>query len=261
MGTKNRKAGVAIATIGAVVLVSACSSSGNGTPTTTSSSSSGPSSTGSSAVSPVDRASLSGATLIAQTLAAIRSAAGFRVTASAVASGQSEKLDLHFGDNTASGTITTSGQTIQIISIAPYVFMKASQDFWKSQIPASQQAKVIPLLAGKWVKAYASNANFKDLAGILDRTSFVDQLTSGHPNSKFVNLGKSKMGSTATVELRDTTDGSLVYVAATGAPYPLQATPGKGNGPGLATFSEWNQPYSATEPPQSEVYDLTSLGQ
>lgn len=259
------KTAAAALTLATAVALSSCSSTNNGQPhsgaTFPSSTSHSASSASSSSSTSADRATLAGPQLITQVLAAMKAASGFRVVATTKDSGQSEHLDLHFGASTASGSVTVAGSKIELISAAPYVYMKASDAFWKSQLPASQQAQILPLIAGKWVKAYASNSNFKDLASVLDRTSFIASLGNGNPPSSYVNLGKSSVGSVPAIRLKDTADGSLIDIAASGAPYPLQAQPGKADGPGLATFSGWNQPFSATEPPASEVFDLsTTLG-
>ena len=189
----------------------------------------------------------------------MKAASGFHVTADVTTGGQEEKLDIHYGATTASGTVTMAGNAIQLISVAPYVYLKASQDFWKTFVPSASQAQFLPLIEGKWVKAKASSSDFADLASVLDKNSFINNLGSGDPSSKFVNLGLSHVGSTQVVRLRDTADGTVVDILASGTPYPVDALPGKTAGTGGATFSDWNVPYTATAPPASETFDVSAL--
>ena len=45
----------------------------------------------------------------------------------------------------------------------------------------------------------------------------------------------------------DSSDGSTLYVAATGTPYPIAATE-SGNSKGAITFDHWNDPVSVDAP-------------
>jgi hypothetical protein len=50
-------------------------------------------------------------------------------------------------------------------------------------------------------------------------------------------------------------DGSTVYVAAQGPPYPLRLT----KGPSRADFTQWNSVTIPPPPPASQVVDLSQL--
>jgi hypothetical protein len=52
-------------------------------------------------------------------------------------------------------------------------------------------------------------------------------------------------------------DGSMVYVAAQGAPYPLRVTKGVSR----ADFTQWNAVTIPPPPPAGQVVDLSQLGQ
>jgi hypothetical protein len=52
-------------------------------------------------------------------------------------------------------------------------------------------------------------------------------------------------------------DGSTVYVAAQGPPYPLRVTKGVSR----ADFTQWNAVTIPPPPPASQVVDLSQLGQ
>jgi hypothetical protein len=58
--------------------------------------------------------------------------------------------------------------------------------------------------------------------------------------------------------LTDHTDGAVIYIAATGKPYPVEVIGGKGT-QAVGKFSEWDKAFSVAAPPSSQTYAL-SLG-
>jgi hypothetical protein len=54
------------------------------------------------------------------------------------------------------------------------------------------------------------------------------------------------------IEIADTSDGSKIYIAATGTPYPLAVT-GPPKHAGSVRFSDWNKPVSLRRPKATAV--------
>jgi hypothetical protein len=60
------------------------------------------------------------------------------------------------------------------------------------------------------------------------------------------------------VAIRDTSDNSKLYVAATGKPYPVAIVGGKKGQSGAITFDDWNKSVSLSAP--SNAVDIGKFG-
>jgi hypothetical protein len=60
------------------------------------------------------------------------------------------------------------------------------------------------------------------------------------------------------VALRSPGDGSKLYVAATGKPYPVAIVGNKKGRSGAVTFDDWNKPVSLSAP--SDALDISQFG-
>ena len=75
---------------------------------------------------------------------------------------------------------------------------------------------------------------------------------------KLANDGKTTYKGQQVVAIRDRSDNSKLYVAATGKPYPVAIVGGKGNESGTITFGDWNKQVSLSAP--GGAIDISRFG-
>jgi hypothetical protein len=83
-----------------------------------------------------------------------------------------------------------------------------------------------------------------------------DKVASNH--GKLANDGAKTFDGQKAVEIRDTSDNSKLYVAATGKAYPVAIVGGKKGQSGTITFSDWNKPLKVSAP--KGALDISKLG-
>ena len=82
------------------------------------------------------------------------------------------------------------------------------------------------------------------------------KVSSGH--GKLVNDGKTSYKGRQVVAIRDASDSSKLYVAATGKPYPVALVGGTKGQSGTITFGDWNKSVSLSAP--KDAIDISQLG-
>jgi hypothetical protein len=182
-----------------------------------------------------------GPQVAADAAAAVKSAGGFHVSGTVDQSGQPSTVDLQIQNNDVSGTISLAGAKLSLIIVNGKAYIKGDTKFWTgNNVPAQTAA----LLNGRWVAAPASSASeFSNLtaAGLANDlqhptdSSFTDPVHKAKLNGKSVVVVTQK-------------NGSLLYVAATGKPYPVRIV-NKGTSAGTSDFSNWGQTQPIKTPP------------
>lgn len=182
---------------------------------------------------------------------AINSASSVHMSGSITSGGTPITMDLHLvAGKGASGQISSRGLSAKLIAVGQYVYINGAQSFWQPFAGPTIAQK----LAGKWLKAPAAGS-FSSFAKLTNMRILFGQAFSHH--------GTLTKGQTTTVNgvqvvaLRDTSKGGTLYVATTGAPYPVEVVKG-GADAGKLTFDQFNQPVSLTPP--ANAVSLTSLG-
>lgn len=244
----------------AVGVLGACgastSGSGSSTPAGAASSSASPSVSASSSAS--DNSATAPAALSDAALAAVKQADTFHVTAVGTSDGQSLKIDMHYGAGVSTGSLTLGGSRIDLIEAGGKTYFKAPDEFWRKQAGAKADA-VLAVVGGKWVLAPRDNQDFAGLVSFADRNAFVAQLDDKSTPHHYVSAPGRTIDGVDTVGVKDTTDGSVLYVARTGTPYPVLGESKDSTGGGTFTFGDWNQPVTADAPPADQTVDLSRL--
>jgi hypothetical protein len=151
----------------------------------------------------------------------------------------------------AKGSMATSGLKFDLIRIGDTLYIRGSDEFLKRFAgPAAQ------LLHDKWLKASATKGRLKSLAPLTSLGALFAGISSQH--GKLVNDGKKKYKGADVVVIRDTSDDSKLYVAATGKPYPVALSGGKQDQSGTITFDDWNKSVSLSAP--SGAIDISQFG-
>jgi hypothetical protein len=196
----------------------------------------------------------------AQTLAEMRKAvqAASSVHLSGVLRNGGKPIGLNLGlirSGEFSGTLTQNGIPLTLIDAGGKVYVKATAAYLKElKAPAS----VCSVMCGKYVEV--SPAQARSLSASLGMSALLASFTGKLP--QFANAGTTTVGGREGQVLLGP-DGSRLVVAATGTPYPLQATGKRSNGGkqsnGTLDFSQWNAVPRPTAPPASQVINLNKI--
>ena len=152
----------------------------------------------------------------------------------------------------AKGSMSTNGLEFDLVRIGDNAYIRGSDEFYKHFAgPAIAQ-----LLHGRWLKASVTNPRFRSLLPLTSVGLLLGKVSSSH--GKLVNDGEATYKGADVVAVRDLSDNSKLYVAATGKPYPVAIVGGKQGLSGTVTFGDWNAHVSLSAP--SGAIDISKLG-
>jgi hypothetical protein len=211
---------------------------------------------GKSAATSNGEASKPAGRVLADTEAAARSAASAHVSGNIAASGMSITLDLDlargkFGDG-AKGSMSINGLQFDLVRIGDLAYIRGSDAFYKHYAGAA----FAQLLHGKWVKVSIVQGRFRPLAPVTSLRLLFAEVGAHH--GKLVNAGKTTYKGQQVVAIRDTSDQSKLYVAATGKPYPVAIVGGQKGQSGSIAFDDWNKSVSLSAP--KDALDASQFG-
>ena len=159
------------------------------------------------------------------------------------------EIELSIDDSGAVGTVGIPGGKVDLVRVGPKYWIKAEAAFWvKSGVPAATATK----LNGKFVDVSAQSAQFEGFASVQ---KFFGTTSQG---TKATKGETSTVNGVKVIALKDT-DGSTLFVALEGDPFPIRITNTGANG-GQLDFSDWNVPVKVTAPTADQIIDVTTLG-
>lgn len=165
--------------------------------------------------------------------------------------GKPLSLDLVLAQEKGKGTMSESGLSFQVVRIGKAAYIKGSDAFLQ-QFAGAAAAQ---LLHNKWLKGSAVSGSLASLAPLTDITKLFNGAFGSH--GKLANEGETDFQGQKVVAIKDSSDGSIVYIAATGTPYPLGAKEG-GASKSSVTFDHWNDSVSFNAP--KGAVDMSKLG-
>jgi hypothetical protein len=191
------------------------------------------------------------AQILAAAQAAANSAHSVHVAGSIQGNHASESFDVDLlAGRGASGTVTLSGASFQLIEIDGTFYLQGSPAFYE-RIGGSAAAK---LLEGKWLKARATGEKFRPLTRLTDLRRLVASALSEHTDIK--SIGTSRVDGRPVVGVSDLQRHETIYVATSGKPYPIEIAK-SGSGGGRITFDRWDAPVTLS-PPERAI-DISKL--
>jgi hypothetical protein len=146
------------------------------------------------------------------------------------------------------GTIAEGPIRLEVLRIGKTVYIKANAGFLQRFAGAAGA-----LLKGRWLKG-PTTGRFAQLVPFTDLASLLQQSVSNHKT--LVNEGETTFNGQKAVGIRDTSDGSTLFVAASGPPYPVGAQDGTGKG--KIVFDRWGEDVSLVAP--KGAVDISKLG-
>jgi hypothetical protein len=198
-------------------------------------------------------ASKSPTQVLADAKKAASAAASAHVAGSIKSSGTPVTLDLStVRGKGATGSMSTNGAGFSLVRIGDTIYIKGSDEFLKQ----NAGSLVAQLLHDKWLKASLSKGRFRSLAPLTSVGQLLGLVSAHH--GKLANDGKTTYKGQQVVAIRDRSDNSKLYVAATGKPYPVAIVGGKTNQSGTITFDDWNKKVSLSAP--SGAIDISKFG-
>ncbi|MFD7797328.1 hypothetical protein [Streptomyces sp. NPDC059759] len=198
----------------------------------------------------------------AQAVKATRQAESMHLKGSAQQkSGDSLALDIAVdSEKNCEGTIKQQGATAQVRHKSATLYLKGDEKYWRSSLKQQGDAdKIVPKVAGKWVKMPAGD---DQLTGLCDKQGLLAALDEDKSERKGMSKdGSASVDGTQAVKLTKKSGGKTLtmYVASEGKPYILKVTTTGGSAPESTTFSDYNKPVEPEQPPAGDTVDLKQL--
>jgi len=148
-------------------------------------------------------------------LAALTSARSVRVAGTFPANGRTERFDLRLeGMTAANGSFTLNGAPVQVITCDGAMYLKADQDGWAAM---GNPADMTGMMAGRWFKVSSAQAPGTTPLSL----AFFTAELSAHATMAGAAVTAGTLTGRQVVVIAYP-DGSKLYVAAIGRPYPLR---------------------------------------
>lgn len=158
--------------------------------------------------------------------------------------GQPLATDFHEALGRCYGTLNMRGGTIGLIVDGSKAWMKMDD----ASLKAMGLGAASTTLHGRYIAA-STTGGFSQIAGMCDLTK---TLAQGIKGSTGLTKGPVTTVNGAPVLKITATDGSVILVSDTAHPYLLSVT-NTGTDSGTVTFSEFDQPFTVTPPPASQI--------
>ncbi len=191
--------------------------------------------------------------VLADAKAAATSASSAHISGSITSGGTPITVDLTTARGKGGkGSMSTNGLKFDLVRVGDTVYVRGSDAFYKHFAGAA----VAQLLHNKWLKGSATHGRLKSLAELTNLRALFAGISSHH--GKLTNDGKTTYKGQEVVAIRDASDNSKLYVAATGKPYPVAIVGNKKGQSGAVTFDDWNKSVSLSAP--SDALDISQFG-
>lgn len=171
--------------------------------------------------------------------AAFTSAKSVHVTGTFNTDRRTEKFDLRYEGDAASGTFTVNGATIKIITVGNRAYLKTDKRGWKAMGNPDTQG----LPVSKWVRSGSA----EQMLAPFSLTSLASELTAEESFHGGVGTVTQSALAGKKVAVVSYPDGSKLYVASTGTAYPLRFD--DTGAVGSRVFSEYGAAFHITAPP------------
>jgi hypothetical protein len=139
-----------------------------------------------------------------------------------------------------SGKLSEDGLTFRVITVGQDVYIQGTHAFL-SHFAGQAVARTDD---GKWLKAPASG-QLAPIAALTNMQLLFGKVLLSHGALR--KLGTTTVNGQKVVGVRDAKGGDILYVAATGPPYPV-AVVKRGRGAARIIFDHINQPVALTPP-------------
>ena len=171
---------------------------------------------------------------------ALRHASSAHMIGSANIGSAPVSFDLTFKGNDTSGRVSTNGTTFEVIKLGDQAYVKGS----KATYTSLTNAKIAEIIGDRWLHLSGDKASSYTSITLGSITSSLNSTTWAK------TVHQAKLDGKKVVVITNTKDGSQVYVANTGKPYPLKGQ-GKTTADGSWAFSDYDKPVTIAPPADS----------
>jgi hypothetical protein len=183
-------------------------------------------------------------------------ASGVRLSGTVVSKGHTYSLDMRLKGDGGTGSVTSKGQTFQLLRVGEQLFLKADTRFWTHQgdgkQPQAADEAAAAKLDGKYVKVPKGDPAYQQLSGFTDKDVLLAGMLTLH--GELAKGDRGKTGATRTIKITgDKGAGGTLSVALDGKPYPLRLE--RGGHAGTLELTEWNKEFPLQEPEKAEMVD------
>lgn len=164
--------------------------------------------------------------------------------------GKKLAVDFALGNDGGTGFLKQGSARADVARVGKTAYMRANLAFWRQYAGAG----AAQLLRDKWLRGSATKQPFAAFAKFMSMQGLIGgALKSPGNHGKLTNLGERTYKGQEVVAIKDSKDGSILYVAATGTPFPVG-----GVGAGSLGFEDWNKKVSVSAP--KGAVDISQFG-
>lgn len=173
---------------------------------------------------------------------ALAAARTVRLTGSITQGGQRLTLDVRLvGATGGIGTVAFGGVVFDVERIGSVLYLRGDAAAYRRLGGATAAAA----LAGKWIKAPASSPGLGSFTAVTTLSTLEQVLV---PTARLSRTRPTTIHGQRVIGVADGTDGTVLYVAATGPAYPVRLRKTTGSATGTIDFIDYNQQVSLTAP-------------
>jgi hypothetical protein len=195
-----------------------------------------------------------GNAILARTKVALENANSYRITGHVPVDKQKMELDLKIKGDDVGGFLKYDGARVDLLAVGGQRYIRPDEAFWVQTFGAEAAENMAKLMGDKWAKVPEDEKGFDEIFQVTRIETLLDNsgtMTKGTP---------TEVNGVAAVPLTEEGgDGSALYVATTGEPYPVlieSADPADGR----IAFSEFGAPFAeVAAPPEAQVIDFGTL--
>ncbi|MFG2649143.1 hypothetical protein [Streptomyces sp. NPDC048436] len=181
-----------------------------------------------------------------------------RLSGSLVSKGHTYKLDMRLKEEGGTGSVTSKGETFQLLRVGKQLFLKADAGFWThedakgGQKPGKTDGAAAAKLDGKYVKVPREDAAYQQLSGFTDKDVLLEGMLTLHGKLATGDRGTTS-GAPSIKITGDEGAGGTLSVSLKGKPYPLRLV--RAGDAGTLLLSDWGRDFALNVPAKDEMVD------
>ncbi|MEU1148657.1 hypothetical protein ACFYO9_03165 [Streptomyces sp. NPDC005863] len=199
---------------------------------------------------------LSPAKIQAKADSAADAASAVRLSGTVVSKNHTYTLDMRLKGEGGTGSVTSKGQTFQLLRVGEELWLKAGSEFWTHDggkgDGASADGTAAAKLDDKYVKVPQGDPAYQQLSGFTDKDKLLAGMLTLH--GELAKGDRGETGSVSSIKITgDEGAGGTLAVSLEGKPYPLRLE--RGGHAGTLKLTDWNRDFPLQEPGKNEMVD------
>ena len=184
--------------------------------------------------------------------AALTRAKSFRAKGTMDQDGQQTAIDLKISGADFTSSMTVGKARVELLAVGGKKYLRPNEQFWAMSTDAQQGKTLARVIGDRWVTGADKDPSFAAMFAMGSAEEFLK------PSGALSKGEEKQVGGVAAIALKDAGDpDSVLYVATTGEPYPLQLT---GKGSSAMVFSDFGATFAELEEPAAgQIVDLGKL--